>query len=124
MNRCVLRGCVPKKLLVYGANFPHDFESSRGFGWSFETEPKHDWKTLITNKNAELNRLTGVYKSLLQKSGVDLIEGRGKVLSEFPSVLNSLDFMNNDGFECCFLEVVVLVAYHLTKFSRDSGTDC
>ena len=70
---------MPKKLLVYGANFPHDFESSRGFGWSFETEPKHDWKTLITNKNAELNRLIGVYKSLLQKSGVDLIEGRGKV---------------------------------------------
>lgn len=79
VNRCVLRGCVPKKLLVYAANFPHDFESSRGFGWTFETEPKHDWKTLITNKNAELNRLTGVYKSLLQKSGVDLIEGRGKV---------------------------------------------
>lgn len=77
---CVLRGCVPKKLLVYGANFPHDFESSRGFGWSFETEPKHDWKTLITNKNAELNRLTGVYKSLLQKSEVDLIEGRGKIV--------------------------------------------
>ncbi|KAG0618349.1 hypothetical protein M758_4G056700 [Ceratodon purpureus] len=76
---CVLRGCVPKKLLVYAANFPHDFESSRGFGWSFEAEPKHDWKTLITNKNAELNRLIGVYKSLLQKSGVDLIEGRGKI---------------------------------------------
>jgi glutathione reductase (NADPH) len=75
----VLRGCVPKKLLVYASNFPHDFESSRGFGWSFETEPKHDWKTLITNKNAELNRLTGVYKSLLEKSGVNLIEGRGKV---------------------------------------------
>lgn len=73
---------MPKKLLVYGANFPHDFESSRGFGWSFETEPKHDWKTLITNKNAELNRLIGVYKSLLQKSGVDLIEGRGKVPSQ------------------------------------------
>jgi glutathione reductase (NADPH) len=79
---------VPKKLLVYGANFPHDFESSRGFGWSFDTEPKHDWKTLITNKNAELNRLIGVYKSLLQKSGVDLIEGRAKVPPQLLSVVN------------------------------------
>jgi len=104
---------VPKKLLVYGANFPHDFESSRGFGWSFETEPKHDWKTLISNKNAELNRLTGVYKSLLQKSGVDLIEGRGKVLPEFPSVVKVLvltAFVNNGDIESCSFEVVVLVA--------------
>ena len=64
---------------MYGATFPHDFDSSRGFGWSYDVEPKHDWKTLIANKNKELNRLTGVYKNLLQKSGVDLIEGRGKV---------------------------------------------
>eukprot|EP00252_Welwitschia_mirabilis_P012615 TRINITY_DN2786_c0_g1_i1.p1 TRINITY_DN2786_c0_g1~~TRINITY_DN2786_c0_g1_i1.p1 ORF type:complete len:562 (-),score=102.47 TRINITY_DN2786_c0_g1_i1:352-2037(-) len=77
---CVLRGCVPKKLLVYGSKFSHDFEESRGFGWSYECEPKHDWPTLISNKNAEIQRLTGVYKNVLSKAGVTLIEGRGKVV--------------------------------------------
>jgi len=79
VHRCVLRGCVPKKLLVYASSFSHDFDSSQGFGWSYDTEPVHDWKTLISNKNVELKRLTGVYKSLLQKSNVTLLEGRGKV---------------------------------------------
>lgn len=77
---CVLRGCVPKKLLVYASSFSHDFDSSQGFGWSYDTEPVHDWKTLISNKNVELKRLTGVYKSLLQKSNVTLLEGRGKIV--------------------------------------------
>nr|BAP47520.1 glutathione Reductase [Gentiana triflora] len=77
---CVLRGCVPKKLLVYASKFSHEFEESHGFGWSYETDPKHDWSTLIANKNAELQRLTGIYKSILKNAGVKLIEGRGKVL--------------------------------------------
>jgi glutathione reductase (NADPH) len=57
----------------------HDFDISQGFGWSYDTEPVHDWKTLISNKNVELKRLTGVYKSLLQKSNVTLLEGHAKV---------------------------------------------
>uniref|UniRef100_A0A0C9S687 Glutathione reductase n=1 Tax=Wollemia nobilis TaxID=56998 RepID=A0A0C9S687_9CONI len=77
---CVLRGCVPKKLLVYASKFSHDFEESGGFGWSYESEPKHDWGTLISNKNAELRRLTGVYKNTLNNAGVTLIEGRGKIV--------------------------------------------
>lgn len=75
----MLRGCVPKKLLVIGANLSHEFEASKGFGWHFDSEPKHDWSDLIAAKNKELQRLTGVYKSLLNSSGVQLIEGRGKV---------------------------------------------
>lgn len=63
--RCVLRGCVFKKFLVYGVNFLYDFESSWGFGWLFEMEFKYDWKILIMNKNVELNWLMGVYKLLL-----------------------------------------------------------
>nr|GMD61017.1 glutathione reductase, chloroplastic [Ipomoea batatas] len=77
---CVLRGCVPKKLLVYASKYSHEFEESCGFGWNYETEPKHDWSTLIANKNAELQRLTGIYKNILNNAGVTLIEGRGKVL--------------------------------------------
>ncbi|XP_042383610.1 glutathione reductase, chloroplastic-like [Zingiber officinale] len=77
---CVLRGCIPKKLLVYASNYSHEFEESHGFGWTYEADPKHDWSTLIANKNAELQRLTGIYKNILQNAGVTLIEGRGKIV--------------------------------------------
>ncbi|URE27850.1 glutathione reductase [Musa troglodytarum] len=77
---CVLRGCIPKKLLVYSSKYSHEFEESRGFGWTYEADPKHDWSTLIANKNAELQRLTGIYKNILQNAGVTLIEGRGKIV--------------------------------------------
>ncbi|RLN40719.1 glutathione reductase 1 [Panicum miliaceum] len=77
---CVLRGCVPKKLLVYGSKYSHEFEESHGFGWTYETDPKHDWSTLIANKNTELQRLVGIYKNILNNAGVTLIEGRGKIV--------------------------------------------
>ncbi|KAM7496044.1 hypothetical protein LguiA_020458 [Lonicera macranthoides] len=77
---CVLRGCVPKKLMVYSSHYSHEFEESRGFGWVYETEPKHDWSTLMANKNAELQRLTGIYKNILKNAGVTMIEGRGKIV--------------------------------------------
>ncbi|KAK3036865.1 hypothetical protein RJ639_031483 [Escallonia herrerae] len=77
---CVLRGCVPKKLLVYASKYSHEFEESHGFGWIYETEPKHDWSTLMANKNAELQRLTGIYKNILKNAGVTMIEGRGKIV--------------------------------------------
>ncbi|KAL4558716.1 hypothetical protein LXL04_036917 [Taraxacum kok-saghyz] len=77
---CVLRGCVPKKLLVYASKYSHEFEESLGFGWSYGSEPTHDWSTLMANKNAELQRLTGIYKNILNNAGVKLIEGRGKIV--------------------------------------------
>lgn len=77
---CVLRGCVPKKLLVYASKYSHEFEESNGFGWSYDVEPKHDWNTLMANKNAELQRLTGIYKNILKNAGVTSIEGRGKIV--------------------------------------------
>ncbi|KAH7442433.1 hypothetical protein KP509_03G088200 [Ceratopteris richardii] len=85
---CVIRGCVPKKLLVYGSKFSHDIEESRGFGWSFESEPKHDWATLIAQKNAELRRLLGVYKNILSSAGVTIIEGRGKIVDKHTVEVN------------------------------------
>ncbi|XP_019441911.1 PREDICTED: glutathione reductase, chloroplastic isoform X1 [Lupinus angustifolius] len=77
---CVIRGCVPKKLLVYASKYSHEFEESNGFGWKYDSEPKHNWSTLIANKNAELQRLTGLYKNTLKNAGVKLIEGRGKII--------------------------------------------
>lgn len=76
---CVMRGCVPKKLLVYAAHFAEDFEDARGFGWSVG-ETSHDWAKLIGAKQAELNRLEDVYHRLLREAGVDEITGTGKVV--------------------------------------------
>lgn len=70
---------MPKKLLVYASKYSHEFEESHGFGWKYENEPTHDWSTLMANKNAELQRLTGIYKNILKNANVTLIEGRGKV---------------------------------------------
>ncbi len=76
---CVNVGCVPKKLLVYGAHFAEDFEQASGFGWSLG-EAKFDWATLIANKDREINRLNGIYRNLLVNSGVTLHESHAKVL--------------------------------------------
>ncbi|KQJ96708.1 glutathione reductase, chloroplastic isoform X1 [Brachypodium distachyon] len=77
---CVLRGCVPKKLLVYASKYSHEFDESHGFGWKYETDPKHDWSTLMTRKNLELQRLVDFQTDMLKNSGVTLIEGRGKIV--------------------------------------------
>lgn len=75
---CVIRGCVPKKLLMYGSSFSADAEDARGFGWHVDTL-SHDWSALIAAKDAEINRLEGVYRSLLKNAGATLIEGWGKL---------------------------------------------
>lgn len=76
---CVIRGCVPKKLLVYGAHFADAFEDSAGFGWTVG-ETAFDWKTLIERKNVEIDRLNGIYKRILRENEVELLEGRGVVV--------------------------------------------
>ncbi|MEW5727132.1 MAG: glutathione-disulfide reductase [Pseudomonadota bacterium] len=76
---CVMRGCVPKKLLVMGAHFAEDFADAEGFGWSVEGA-SFDWARLIAAKNAELNRLESVYNRILRDNGVTLVEGRGRLV--------------------------------------------
>ena len=71
---CVMRGCVPKKLLVYGSQFAGEFEDARGFGWT-PGEAAFDWAQLIANKNRELDRLEEVYRRMLRESGVTMVEG-------------------------------------------------
>ncbi|MFV3307558.1 glutathione-disulfide reductase [Pseudomonas sp. NY15181] len=75
---CVNVGCVPKKLLVYGAHYHEDFEQAAGFGWTAEGA-KFDWPTLIANKNREIHRLNGIYRNLLVNSGVTLLEGHAQL---------------------------------------------
>ncbi len=72
---CVIRGCVPKKLLVYGAHFAEELEDAKGFGWTVP-KPDFSWGQLVANKNREIDRLNGVYINLLKTAGVRLIEGR------------------------------------------------
>src|SRR5262245_10516843 len=72
---CVIRGCVPKKLLVYASRFADDFEDSIGFGWS-SAGVSFDWPTLIANKDREIARLEAVYKRMLEAAGVQAFASR------------------------------------------------
>jgi glutathione reductase (NADPH) len=72
---CVIRGCVPKKLLVYAARFSHEFEEAAGFGWTLHA-PAFDWPTLIANKDKEIARLEAAYTATLNKAGVTIAKSR------------------------------------------------
>ncbi|MBT8138669.1 MAG: glutathione-disulfide reductase [Gammaproteobacteria bacterium] len=75
---CVNVGCVPKKLFYYGAHFAADFKDSAGFGWQLGA-PAFHWPTLRDNKTAEIERLNGIYATLLDDAGVQLINGHASI---------------------------------------------
>ena len=75
---CVIRGCVPKKLFVYASHFAEEFEDAAGFGWTV-ADAKFDWPTLVKNKDAEIDRLNGIYIKNLEASGVEILQGRAIV---------------------------------------------
>jgi glutathione reductase (NADPH) len=72
---CVVRGCIPKKFMVYASEFSSYFKSAADFGWS-AAKPKFDWPTFLERKDAEIDRLSGVYVANLQNAGAELIHGR------------------------------------------------
>ena len=76
---CVIRGCVPKKLLVYAAHFREDFEDAAGFGWSVG-EPVFSWEQLIANKDREILRLERAYSATLEQAGATLLHGTARVV--------------------------------------------
>jgi glutathione reductase (NADPH) len=76
---CVIRGCVPKKLLVYGAEFGQHFADARGYGWSADNV-RFDWPTLRDNVQREVTRLSGIYASNLAKAGVTTFQERVEVI--------------------------------------------
>jgi glutathione reductase (NADPH) len=77
---CVLRGCVPKKILMYGSAFSAEMEEARGFGWGIPEKPDFNWSHLLSEKTREITRLNGVYKNLLSK--VKTFEGRASLLDK------------------------------------------
>jgi len=72
---CVIRGCVPKKLLVYASHIRHDIEDAAGFGWTVPPA-SFDWPTLIANKDREIARLEAAYTSNVEKSGARVLKTR------------------------------------------------
>jgi glutathione reductase (NADPH) len=72
---CVIRGCIPKKLLVYASQFSENVKDAAGYGWDFG-DARFDWPTLIANKDREIARLEGLYTKNVQAAGVSIIQDR------------------------------------------------
>ncbi len=76
---CVLRGCVPKKLLIYGVHFAEELADAAGYGWTVEGA-RLDWAKLIAAKDRELDRLNGIYVKMLNDAGVRILEGHAQLI--------------------------------------------
>ncbi|MCB9982136.1 MAG: glutathione-disulfide reductase [Rhodospirillales bacterium] len=79
---CVNLGCIPKKLFAYAADYAGAFADARGFGWATPEQIAFDWPTLIRNKNNEISRLNGIYKTLLENSGVEILGGEARFIDD------------------------------------------
>lgn len=75
---CVNVGCIPKKLFVYASQFPEMLAAARGYGWQMQQQG-FDWDVLRNAKSKEIERLNGVYRSILENAGVDLYEGTAEI---------------------------------------------
>src|SRR5688572_7744500 len=76
---CVIRGCVPKKLLVYASEVSRAIEDARGHGWTIEGA-RHDWPALVAAKDKEIARLSKAYADRLRKAGAEVIAGRATLV--------------------------------------------
>ena len=76
---CVIRGCIPKKLFVYAAQYGEDFEDAAGFGWTVP-ERHFDWTILVANKDKEIARLSDLYVQNVKKAGVEILYDRAELL--------------------------------------------
>ncbi|MBH9538045.1 glutathione-disulfide reductase [Novosphingopyxis sp. YJ-S2-01] len=77
---CVIRGCVPKKLLVYGAHFAEDLKDARCFGWDVPDECNFDWQRLRDNVMKEVDRINSVYRETLTNHGAEIIDERAELV--------------------------------------------
>ena len=75
---CVIRGCIPKKLLIYASRYRYEFEDAVGFGWTIDNA-RFDWPTLIKNKDKEIARLEAAYRANLDKAGVEIVDSRAVI---------------------------------------------
>jgi glutathione reductase (NADPH) len=94
---CVIRGCVPKKLLVYAARFRGEFEDAGGYGWTV-AHSRFDWATLIENKDREIARLEAAYAATLERAGVTVVRTRA-VLAD----AHTVQLANGDRVRAAFI---------------------
>ncbi len=87
---CVIRGCIPKKLMSYAADIAHTCRMGTSYG--FDIDYSFDFKTLVENRNAEIDRLNKLHISLLDKAGVHLIEGQGTLKDTHTVTVNGKDY--------------------------------
>ena len=102
---CVIRGCVPKKILVYGAAFGSELEDARNYGWELNEKLHFNWKKLLHKKTDEIIRLNGIYKRLLSNAGVKLFEGEGKIVGP-----NEVEVTQLDGTKLSYSAKHILIA--------------
>ena len=96
---CVIRGCVPKKLLVYASRFRGEFEDAVGYGWSLP-QSNFDWPTLIANKDREIARLEAAYKGTLERAGVAIVKNRAVIVDP-----HTVQLANGDRVRTAFILV-------------------
>jgi glutathione reductase (NADPH) len=76
---CVIRGCIPKKFMVYASEFAHHLEVAEGYGWEGCTAPKFNWATFLEKKDVEIARLSGIYVRNLSNAGAELVHARAEL---------------------------------------------
>ncbi len=79
---CVIRGCVPKKMMVYLSEFQHQFNIAADYGWAIPQTPTLNYSQFVAKKDAEIDRLNGIYLKMLKNNNVDLHEDFGSFINE------------------------------------------
>ena len=85
---CVVRGCIPKKLMVYASHVRDEIDDARGFGWTIDGA-RHDWGAMIAAIDAEVARLSAIYAANLARAGAEVIEGRARFVDAHTIAIGS-----------------------------------
>ncbi len=93
---CVIRGCVPKKFMVYASEVTSHLKTAKGYGWTIG-EASFDWKSFIHDKDVEIARLSGMYVTNLQKAGAHLLHGRAQIVDAHTVEVLPKDGSNDAG---------------------------
>ncbi|XP_043706425.1 glutathione reductase, cytosolic-like [Telopea speciosissima] len=102
---CVIRGCVPKKILVYGATYGGELQDARNYGWEVNEKVDFNWKKLLQKKTQEIVRLNEIYKRMLTNSGVKSFEGEGRITGP-----HEVEVTQIDGTKLSFSAKHILIA--------------
>lgn len=92
---CVIRGCVPKKIMVIASHLSQEIATQKNFGWSIE-KAKFSWQKLKQSRDKEVERLSGIYEGLLGKAGVDVIHGEARISSPSEVTVGSTRLMTKN----------------------------